>query len=397
MVRSVRALVKPEILVWARERAGYDQETAAKKVQIKLDRFAQWEAGEEQPTVNQLRNLARVYKRPLSVFYLQESPTDFQVLKDFRRLPGTGLRSYSPELIGEMRFAQQRRELALELLNDLEETPRQFRLSTTLGSDPEDVAALVRESLGVSYQSQSRWRNDRVAFLAWRDFVEALGVLVFQMDKVSETEVSGFAISAESLPVIAINRKKTPETRRTFSLFHELTHLMLRTSGVSELDVEANRPPEEQRVEVFCNRVAAAVLIPRDNFVGEEVVQSHGAHSDWDDVEIAELSKVYSVSREAIVRRLLTFGKTSDRFYRTKRAQYKAEREARQARKATEMEGQEFRRNPPRDAVSNFGKPFVRLVLNNFHNERITLREVSLYLGLRVRHVPKIEQYVGLG
>ena len=37
------------------------------------------------------------------------------------------------------------------------------------------------------------------------------------------------------------------------------------------------------------------------------------------------------------------------------------------------------------------------MVLNNYYQDRITLNDVSSYLGLRVRHVPKIEQTLGLG
>jgi Zn-dependent peptidase ImmA (M78 family)/DNA-binding XRE family transcriptional regulator len=399
MAKRVRALVRHDVLTWARESAGYAVEEAAKKLQVKPERLASWEreSDENRPTINQLRKMATVYKRPLSVFYLQEVPKTFQVLRDFRRLPGDGLRRYSPELISEMRFAQQRRELALDLISELDETPIPFPLSTSLGADPEALATTIRRQLKISYPLQVKWRDPRIAFNTWRAHMEALGVLVFQMDRVPPDEVSGFAISEEILPVIAINRKKTPFSRRSFSLLHEFAHLMLRQSGVSDLDVDASRPPEDQRVEVFCNQVAAAALMPRERFLSEDRLQSRSGRSEWGDDEIEEMANVYSVSREAVVRRLLTFNRTSESFYRRKRAQYKAEREARRAREKAKFQEQEYRRNPPRDAVSNFGKPFIRLVLNNYYQDRITLSDVSSYLGLRVRHVPKIEQTVGLG
>ena len=102
---------------------------------------------------------------------------------------------------------------------------------------------------------------------------------------------------------------------------------------------------------------------------------------------------------QAVVRRLLNFNRTSESFYRRKRAQYQAEYQALRAKEKAKFQEQEqnYRRNPPQDAVSNFGKPFIRLVLNTYYQDRITLSDVSSYLGLRVRHVPKIEQTVGLG
>ncbi len=396
MAKRVRALVKPEILIWARKSAGFEIEEAAKKVQVKPERLAAWESGDHRPTINQLRKLATAYRRPLSVFYLQEVPTTFQVLRDFRRLPGDGLRRYSPDLVCEIRFAQERRVLALDLIEELDETPTRFELSATLSTQPEALGTTIRRHLKVSYPLQTKWRDQRVGFNAWRAHIERLGVLVFQMARVPSEEVSGFAICDEVFPVIAVNRKDA-FSRRTFSLLHELAHLTLRQSGVSDLEVDAARPPEDQRVEVFCNQVAAATLMPKDRFLSEDILKVVDGRHDWADEEIEELSRIYSVSREAIVRRLLTFGRTTERFYRQKREQYRAEYIAQEARRRAKLQDQEFRRNPPRDAVSNFGKPFVRLVLNNYYQSRITLSDVSSYLGLRIRHVPKIEQTLGLG
>ena len=92
--------------------------------------------------------------------------------------------------------------------------------------------------------------------------------MIFQTTRFPSDEASGFAIAAETLPVIAVNRNDAL-TRRAFSLLHELAHLMIRVSGVSELDTDVNRPPEDQRIEVFCNSVAAAALIPRDVLMAE--------------------------------------------------------------------------------------------------------------------------------
>ena len=290
-----------------------------------------------------------------------------------------------------MRFAQQRRELALDLINELDETPVLFPLFTSLGADPEELATKIRRRLDISYPLQVTWRDPRVAFNAWRAQVEALGVLVFQMDRVSSNEVSGFAISEEALPVISISRKNTPFSRRTFGLLHEFVHLMLRQSGVSDLDVETSRPPEVQRVEIFCNHVAAAALMPRERFLGEDILHWRSARAEWDDSENEELAKVYSVSREAVVRRLLNFNRTSESFYRRKRAQYQAEYEALRAKEKAKFQEQEqnYRRNPPQDAVSNFGKPFIRLVLNTYYQDRITLSDVSS-LPIRLSPTPTI-------
>ena len=86
MATKIEAIVKPEMLIWARGSAGFDAEIAAKKIQVKPERLRSWESGESRPTIKQLRNLAKIYKRPIAVFYLPTPPKEFQALRDFRRL-----------------------------------------------------------------------------------------------------------------------------------------------------------------------------------------------------------------------------------------------------------------------------------------------------------------------
>jgi len=63
------------------------------------------------------------------------------------------------------------------------------------------------------------------------------------------------------------------------------------------------RPPEEQRVEVLCNRVAAGALMPRERLLFEDIVIERGSESTaWTDEDIKELAKRYSISREAVLR-----------------------------------------------------------------------------------------------
>jgi Zn-dependent peptidase ImmA (M78 family)/DNA-binding XRE family transcriptional regulator len=393
----VRANVRPEILVWARETAGFLIEEAARKIAVRPERVIAWESGEAQPTIPQLRKMSQVYRRPLGVFYLPEVPKGFQVMRDYRRLPGDGIRRFSADLTLEMRAAQERRELMLDLLEEIDEAPPVFRFAATMEEPPEALGLRIREFLGITRQLQATWRDPRIAFKAWRNRMENAGVLVLQMARVETEVVSGFAIAHDRLPVVAVN-KRDPWARRGFSLLHEFTHLALRASGVSDLDVDAQRPPEDQSVEVFCNAVAAAALMPRDDFLTEPLVAERPVASrEWDDSTILELSRTFSVSREAVVRRLVTFGRASEAFYRRKRAQYAAELEQQRAREREQLEGQEFRRNPARESVMINGEPFARAVLNSFYRERITLSEALTFLGVRVRHLPRIERALGIG
>ena len=298
----------------------------------------------------------------------------------------------------EIRTANERRELALELAADIGEEFPKFTLTATDKEDPETVGARIRSVFGVTTQLQTQWRDNdgRAGFNGWRHKVEHAGVLVFQTTRFPSEDASGFAIAADTLPVIAVNRKDVP-ARRTFSLLHELTHLMLHVSGVSDLVTDAARPPEDQRLEVFCNQAAAAALIPKDALLSDPVVVAQGENSaSWSDSSLGELARQFNVSREALLRRLLTFNRTTAEFYRQKRQQYLAEYLANKARQKEQPEDTEMKRNMPQETISNFGRPLIRMLLGNYYQDRLTLSEVSGYLGLKVKHIPKLEQVAGL-
>lgn len=396
MATRVLAKVRPEILVWARESAGFTPEETAAAIHQSLDNVISWENGTASPSIPQLRELSHLYKRPLSVFYLQEPPRGFMAISDFRRTSPERPRRFSPQLTQEIRFANQRRELAKELLEDLGEQPNRFMFSLSMKDNPDEAGLLMREHLGLSRTAQP-FKSDstgRTGLNLWRSRIEQSGVLVFQTMRIPSEEASGFALAYEDLPVIVVNQKDAP-VRRLFSLLHELAHLALRKSGVSDLDVESPRPPEDERLEVFCNRVAASALMPESLFLSDKIVLEHGKSPVWNDGEIALLSARFGSSREAVVRRLLSFHRTNKAFYLEKREQYRQEYIAKREQQAAARPNTEIKRNMAQEAISNYGWPLVGLVLQHYHQDRLTLSEVSGYLGLRTHHVFAIEQKLG--
>ena len=389
--KIVRALVKPEILIWARESAGFNLDEVA--ASSGLSKVPEWETGELRPTINQLRTLAKKYKRPLAVFYLQEKPTDFQVISDFRQLPGEDMQRMSPQLHLQVRAAQERREIALDLIEDVGDQVPELSISATLDDDPETVGVEVRRHLRITYAEQQAWRGKHKAFNGWRKRIEEAGVLVFQMDKVDTNEASGFALSDRKLPVIAVNRVDVPQ-RRTFSLLHEFAHLLLSQSGVSEFDINANRPPGIQKVEVWCNAVAAATLLPQEEFLREEIIRNQESGNPiWAEEDINDLAHVFGVSKISIVRRLLTLGLTHQAFYQDREAEYADAYAALFKQKKAKNASKKFgARNMHHEALSLLGHSFIRMVFASYHDNRITLRDVSAYLNLKVKHISKVEE-----
>ena len=78
-------------------------------------------------------------------------------------------------------------------------------------------------------------------------------------------------------------------------------------------------------------------------------------------------------------------------FYRRKRKQY-AEEYQDLVRRQREKPG--FGPLPHTTAVGSAGHFFSRLVLDSYYQEKITASDVSDYLEVRWKHVPKIEQAV---
>src|SRR5579863_4940386 len=325
----VEALANPALMVWARESASVTQEAVAKRLSVKVEKIRAWETGQENPSIAQLRNFAAATRRPLAVFYLPTPPRTFDALHDFRA--GTAASASpattpatTPGLAFEVRKAYDRREWALELMSDLQLTPPVFRVSLRLHDDPEVAAGKIREALGVRTEVQSRWRVDNEAFREWRALLENSGILTFQATSIELDEARGFSISHKPMPVVVVNIKDAYRGR-IFTLLHEVTHLALNDGGICDLD-DNERRNVSARVESYCNRVAGAILFPRNELLGTTEVRGHrSSDMTWTDSEIQALSRRFGGSREALLVRLLTLGRTNENFYYKKRDEYRIE------------------------------------------------------------------------
>lgn len=379
MAPRIEAIINPELLVWARDSASLSLDAAAKKVHVKPELLADWESGVARPTISQLRLLAEAYKRPLAVFYLPVPPKTFDALHDFRGTSATASKG-SPALAYEIRRAYERREIALDLFDDLGENTSAVRLATLTTDAPEKMAAALREILNVTLARQKQWNSEYTAFVNWRDAIEECGILVFQTSGVSVSEARGFSIAIHPLPVIAMNGKDS-YTGRIFTMIHELAHVALRQGGICDLD--------ERGLEVFCNAVAGILLVPTEALLADSEVRNVKKPTNWPEETIQRLSKEFRVSREVIVRRLLTVGKTTSSFYESKRLAYAAEL---------------TKRPPPTGgppphalAVARAGKLFTGVVVRSYSEGRITSADVSDFLNLKLRHLPEVMKTLRVG
>lgn len=382
MARTPPAPVAPALLNWARESIGLSVDDAAKKIGAKPERVAAWEAGEDSPTVAQLRKLAGAYKRPLAVFFLPEPPRGFMPLHDFRRLPGAEGDGWSPALRLALRRAERQQRAVIELSALLDEEPSGRPSIEADTGDPERFAMSARSALGVTLEQQFSWRDRYKALAGWIAALEDAGVLVLQTSGIPLDEMRGFSIADPLVPVVVLNGSDAPRGR-IFTAMHEWAHLLLNEAGVCDLHDQGDGA--DDAIERFCNESAAAMLMPANAIGSEPAVARAIGSSEVPDQVIADLAMRYSVSQEAVVRRLLSLGAGTWDFYMRKREEY---REA-YARQRAEEEGfAPFHRVRVRD----LGKAYVRLVLDAYHGDQITVSDVSDYLGVRLKHLPNIER-----
>jgi Zn-dependent peptidase ImmA (M78 family) len=304
-------------------------------------------------------------------------------MHDFRKVRQAEEGTPSPELTVELRKARDRREWALELLQQMDEAPPNLTAKIIQNQDAEGAATAVRQLLGVSLKKQSGWRTDYEAFREWRLLVENIGILTFQANDVEVVEARGFSIAERPLPVAVANIKDAPRGR-IFTLLHELVHILLSTGGIC--DLHESGTDEASRVEAFCNHVAGAILFPRDALLATQTVRSHRRNEiEWTDAELAALSREFGGSREAALVRLLTLGLATEKFYRDKRDKFLA--------LYTEQRKRLKGFAPPHEvALTSAGPTFTSLVIESFNRERITASDVSDYLQVRLKHLANIQR-----
>jgi len=390
---SIKALVKSDLLVWTRKRAKVKADEAAKAAGVPVERLEAWEGGAEAPTIAQLRSLAAKYQFPLAVFYLPEPPSDFAPLRDFRRLPEAMDEAIGPNLAFHIRAAYERREVALELLDAQNAQPEPFPIKVTIKDDPEKVGEAIRGLLGVDDESQKQ--ASRNAFDFWRRRMEDRDILVFVISgphrAVELSQMRGFAIARSKLPVVVVNGRDYSHGGKAFTLLHELVHIALGESAISNgATEELGSTAEDQRIERFCDAAAAAALMPK-RLISSLAEPYPAGEREWTDAELRSIAGAIGVSREALLIRFVTLKRATWSFYGEQRQRFIEEyRRAAEEKAAQEKKPVQIKRSIM--LMSWNGRGYTRLVLSSYYNRRITLNDVSSYLGAKVKHIPALER-----
>lgn len=290
------------VLRWAAERAWLSDATLEKRFR----KWPLWLTGEAQPTLRQLEDFARLTHTPIGYFFLPEPPEFELPVTDFRTLRDEFLDEPSSELLDTLYLCQQRQEWFRDYAR-MHGLPRLAYVgSATLAERPESVAETMRQSLALSIaerQQLSTWTDALRQLIAKS---EEAGILVMASSivgsnshrKLEVAEFRGFALADDLAPLVFLNAADS-KAAQMFTLAHELAHIWLGESGVS--DPEAGSVPE-QEVERWCNRVAAELLVPLAAL--PEVFEQDAPVAE----EIQRLARLFKVSTLVALRRLFDAG-----------------------------------------------------------------------------------------
>jgi Zn-dependent peptidase ImmA (M78 family) len=385
---DLKGLVKPALLEWARKQSHMDLATAARSAGQTEDRLREWEVGARVPTLNQLRTLAKVYRRSVGVFFLEEIPTTIRRPPvDFRRFELSVDNLMSPALANGIREAEAKRDAALDIFAQLEELPPVWNLALPPEVPPEGAAAFLLNRLPITMRDRSRWASAYEALNGWRTVVESLGVLVVQLSGVPMSEMRGCSLATFPLPVIILNSSDSP-LGRIFTLLHELTHLARNEGGLCDLREDDPRGRDNDAIEAYCNFVAGAMLVPEGELLQRNDVVQATSDTAWTTEQLSEMRRVFWASNEVLLRRLLILGKTPQSYYRTMREYFEREYAARRERQSEDPVIVPYYR---RVLLSN-GKYLTRLAVDAYRASTITGTELSRILNAKLDHLPKIRE-----
>jgi Zn-dependent peptidase ImmA (M78 family) len=306
----VNISLQPQVLQWARKRARLTLAELSAAVRLDEREVNAWEvSGSILP--DHVGLLADATNTPIGFLYLPIPPAEKLPINDFRTVGGTQIKAPTPELIDTIYDAQQKQQWYRDHLKNSGAKPLSF-VGSIKATDPvAAVASKIRAAMGISTLAHSSSENALTSLI---EQIEAFGILVLRNSAVdisykrrlSVGEFRGFALSDEYAPLIFVNSQDT-KAAQVFTLAHELVHVWLGISGISNL---TRTYAAGAAVEKFCNAVAAELLVPASELLAK--IQG----KELTDYRISRVATHFRVSALVIIRRLRDVDAISDKKFR---------------------------------------------------------------------------------
>lgn len=292
----------PMALRHYREQLALSRELLSKKSGAPLNKIIKAEDSEysEVFTFNQLENIAKVLLIP--EFYLLSNnlqEVDLPDLIDHRNKSDIVNEENQYQLKKVIKEVTSGRDDLMYTYECLEVEPSSFDLKLQGDNSLKD-SLVIREFLGVSH-ANFKIDGDDDYYKSWRTLVEKKDILVFEISR-KKIGSEGMALYYPLLPIITILSSGQTNSRKLFTMVHELVHLGLRESAIDGKILKSNYD-----IEKYCNEVAGYVLVPelelQENYDNKLSLK--------DNVEV--IRKKLKVSKQAIAIQLKLTGRISQK------------------------------------------------------------------------------------
>lgn len=396
MSKTDVACITGSVARWARERANLERNELASKLGrgFSGEHIAAWETESARPTFAQAELLAAKLRIPLAVLFMREPPAITIPLPDLRTVSGKLESKPSLEFLEIINHCVLRQKWYRENQEEEDAKPLPFVGRYRVTDRASDVASDIAKTLGVTQemrQETSSWGEFLTRFVQQ---AESVGILVMRSSVVRHApirklivdEFRGFAISDELAPLVFINSRDA-RAAQIFTLAHEIAHIWIASSGISNSDPKKRSSDFVHPVERFCNEVAAELLIPGDNLVRM-----------WDSIEAIEMvlgriASFHRVSKIVAIIRARELGKLSyEKSSRLINLEY--ERYRRESEKQKEKEsGPSFWAS---FAARNSSR-FTEAVLGALRQQRVLHLEAANLLGVNLGTLGKYTAHLSAG
>lgn len=327
-----------------------------------------------QLTVEQLKKFSEKAKVPFGFLFLDKPPKDYlpdTSFVDFRTV--NHQKPFSADFKKTLRDIEHKQTWYKNYLVSIDANKLAFvgKFSKNKLVANDIVANDIREVLNIDNLTA---KNADEYLIGLSEACEKNGILIFKNSIVINAtrkplnvqEFRGFVITDEYAPCIFINSADS-KNANIFTLAHELAHVWLGESGVSDTALNSNHQSEAK-----CNAIAALVLVPTSEFI-----QLWDASNDNARTKIKQLNTHFKVSELVIARTALTHLKISRDLYN------QISEETEKAWKANKEKFKESEGGPPPKAMVRIrnSKTITNKVVELVKSNKMMPSEASVLLN----------------
>jgi Zn-dependent peptidase ImmA (M78 family)/DNA-binding XRE family transcriptional regulator len=247
-----------------------DAHQLAKVAKASVSQISSWETGDSRPSFSKAIQVAKALRIPFGYLFLSTPPPETIQIPDFRTVGDREQHHLSIDFRDTLQNALVKQQWFKERKREVGETGFNLVFGDIVGIDREQTAHLMRESMGWSDETRRSCGTAGQYLTQLVSKAEALGILVMRSGvvgsnnkrKLSVSEFRGFALADDFAPVIFINSNDA-RTAQVFTFAHELVHVWMGQSGVSDPETVA-ATGDAPTLEVRCNELAASLVAPKE-------------------------------------------------------------------------------------------------------------------------------------